>query len=101
MYVSHSEEKREQLSSVADAEAAVVGAGGHLTPFPLVPTFPTTVTWTQTAAGGTLACGRSTVVKASALLRLYCALMGLLVLGMQTADTYQFFKWLWYSNSYT
>lgn len=32
------------------------------------------------------------VVKASALLRLYCALMGIAGLRYATADTYQFFK---------
>ncbi len=34
------------------------------------------------------------VVKASALLRLYCALMGIAGLRYATADTYQFFKWV-------
>lgn len=40
MFVSHcltSEEKGEQLGAVADAEAAAVGAGGHITPLSQYP----------------------------------------------------------------
>ncbi|KAL0182658.1 hypothetical protein M9458_022033, partial [Cirrhinus mrigala] len=60
---------REQLSAVADAEAAAVGAGGHLTPF--------THDMDSESSSGYSGLREEHVVKASALLRLYCALMGI------------------------